>query len=457
MKKIIVVLIILTMNSGILAQTKKFDILTYTAPAKFKLLEEKKRLMYQLREGNSFCVVQIWPAQQGSSDPAANFKTDWDYFAGNQYNIGEPKETQTEKQSGWDIVTGVGFAEVDSIQFLISVSTFTEGDISWCAITQFNDEKYAMDINKFIASIKADTKKFVRKPNPPVNVTVNNNNNGPGSSKPVSNGFHFTTTNFDDGWVAIPQEDWVLATKGNIKAHIHYPNKQADEYNPDGDAELKKAWNILVAPRYSNAANMFFKSGYTFESTPNYGAAEITDNATGKRVYVVLYKRTYYNGNNKYVEIIAPNQNAFEAMFGNYETNKANKTWDALNNMQEKNKFAVAASDLNGTWTSDFGAAVMYVYVATGNYAGMDTHGSAENFQFTGGSKYNWSLSVASGQVGNMRFQGAKSTGTVSVPDNWHIQFSDIEGKPKMFEAMFSCIKGLRILWLDGKPYAKKD
>jgi hypothetical protein len=23
--------------------------------------------------------------QQGSADPQANFKTDWDYFAGNQY------------------------------------------------------------------------------------------------------------------------------------------------------------------------------------------------------------------------------------------------------------------------------------------------------------------------------------------------------------------------------------
>lgn len=446
----------LCLNSFIQAQTKKYDIFSFTVPAKFKLLEEKKRLMYQAREGNSFCVVQIWPAQQGSSDPEANFKTDWDYFAGNQYKIGAPKEKQTEKQNGWDIVTGVGVAEVDSTQFIVSVSTFTQGDISWCAITQFNDENYTADIDKLFSSINADVKKFVRKTNTPGNVTVNNNNTG-ADNKPVSNGFHFTTTNFDDGWVAIPKEDWVLATKGNIKTLIHYPNKQADEYDPDGDRALKNAWNILVAPRYSNASNMFFKDGDQFFSRPNYGSAEVTDNATGKRVYVVLYKRTYYTGNNKYVEIIAPNQAAFEAMFGNYETNKANKTWDALNNLQDYNKFAVAASDLKGTWTSDFGAATSYVSVYTGLYAGTDVHSSTESFQCFNGGKYEWNLSVANGRIGDIRFQSAKSAGTVTVPDNWHVRFSDIEGKPRIYEAMFTCIKGLRVLWLDGKAYAKKE
>lgn len=444
------------MNSCIQAQTKKFDILSFTVPAKFKLIEQNKRMIYQAKDANTFGQVQLWPAQQATTDPKVNFKSDWDFFAGTKYNIGDPAETQTEKQNGWDIITGVGIAEVDGAKFIVSVSTFTQGDVSWCAVTQFNDEKYAADIDKLLMSVNADAKKFVRKPNAPGNVTINNNNTGT-DNKPVSNGFHFTTTNFDDGWVAIPKEDWVLATKGNIKALIHYPNKQADEYNPDGDVALKNAWNILVAPRYSNATNMFFKNGDQFFSLPNYGSAEMTDNATGKRVYVVFYQRTYYTGNNKYVEIIASSQAAFEQQFGNYETNKANKTWDALNNLQNYNKFAVAASDLNGTWTTDFGAAISYVNVYTGLDAGMMTHSSTESFQFTGGSKYAWSLSVASGWAGDIRFAGAKSAGTVSVPDNWHIQFSDIEGKPRKYEAMFSCIKGLRILWLDGKAYAKKD
>lgn len=432
--------------------TKKYDILSFPVPAKLQLIEEGKRLVYQVKEGNSFCQVHIWPAQQGSADPQANFKTDWDYFAGNQYKIGDPKEKQTEKQNGWEAVTGVGVAEVEGMSFIVSVSTFTQGNISWCAITQFNDEKYTTDIDQLLASIQADTKKFKgTNNNPIINNTIINN------SQPVSNGFHFTTTNFDDGWVAIPKADWVETTKGNLKALIHYPNKVTDEYISDGDLKLKTAWNNLVAPRYSNAANLFFKDGDLYFTLPDYASAEMTDNATGKRVYVVLFRKQFYNGSGKYVEIIAPSQAAFENVFGNYETNKANKKWDALDILQEHNKFAVAASDLKGTWTSDFGAAISYVYVSTGLSAGMDTHSSSESFQFFGNGTYEWNLSVANGMVGNIRFQSAKATGTVTVPDNWHIKFSDIERKPRTYEAMFSCIKGLRILWLDGKAYAKKN
>lgn len=434
------------------AQPKQFDILTFTPPAKFIIKEQKLRLVYEKKDGTTFCQIHLWPAQQGSSDPQANFKTDWYHFAGNQYKIGEPKETQTEKQNGWDIVTGVGLAEMDGMQFIISVSTFTQGDISWCAIAQFNDEKYSADIDKLLGSIKADTKKFARKDQPiiPEKPIIT-------ASKPVANGFYFTRTNFDDGWVSMPQDDWVETTKGNIKALIHYPNKKADEYNPDGNAKLITAWNILVAPRYSNAVNMFFKDGDLYATRPDYAAAEMTDNATGKRVYVVLFKTQYYNGSGKYVEIIATSQQAFEEEFGNYETNKANKSWAELDKLQGRNKFAVAPSDLKGIWTSDFGAAVSYVNIYTGLDAGMFTSASTESFQFFNDSKYEWNLSVANGMVGNIRFQSAKSIGTVTVPDNWHVRFSDIEKKPRTFEAMFSCIKGLRILWLDGKAYAKKE
>lgn len=90
---------LLLTNSAYTQSTQKFDILSFTPPVKFVLKEQKQRLVYEKKEGNTFCQIHIWPAQQGSSDPNANFKTDWDYFAGNQYKIGKPKETQTQKQT----------------------------------------------------------------------------------------------------------------------------------------------------------------------------------------------------------------------------------------------------------------------------------------------------------------------------------------------------------------------
>jgi hypothetical protein len=433
---------------------KNYDIFSYSPPKGFTLKDSKDKLFYHQSEGIHYCQLFLYPAVTGTSDVERDFKANWDFFARNpQQGVGDPINKEQQEADGWKVIFAGASGSYGGQPFVISLTTLTKGDITFFTAAVFTDEKYLPSVQEFTGSIEPDLKKYVRKTNPAFPATPGNIPN----SQPVADGFHFTRTNFDDGWVAVPQADWVETTKGNIKALIHYPNKVTDEYMPDGDLKLKTAWNNLVAPRYSNAANMFFKDGDLYFTLPDYASAEMTDNATGKRVYVVLFKTQYYNGSGKYVEIIAPSQQAFEQAFGNYETNKANKSWGELDKLQGRNKFAVAASDLKGTWTSDFGAAISYVYVSTGLSAGMDTHSSSESFAFLGGGKYEWNLGVASGQVGNIRFQSAKATGKVTVPDNWHVQFSDISGRPRKYDAMFSCIKGLRILWLDGKAYAKKN
>ncbi|MBL7708732.1 MAG: hypothetical protein JNJ86_06645, partial [Chitinophagaceae bacterium] len=72
---------------------------------------------------------------------------------------------------------------------------------------------------------------------------------------------------------------------------------------------------------------------------------------------------------------------------------------------------------------------------------------------FGAGSTYNWKLLVVNGMVGNMKFNQVKSAGKFSVPNNWQVHFSDIEGKPQKYHAFFSCIKGARILNLLNAEY----
>ena len=59
--------------------------------------------------------------------------------------------------------------------------------------------------------------------------------------------------------------------------------------------------------------------------------------------------------------------------------------------------------------------------------------------------------------VGNIKFQSVKSSGKVSVPGIWQVTFSDIEGKPRTYNASFSAVKGGRVLWLDGKAFGKLE
>ena len=267
-------------------------------------------------------------------------------------------------------------------------------------------------------------------------------------------GFAFTTTNFDDGWVATVQEDWVQVKKGNIMILIHYPNKRADEYNSVLLDGLKNAWNVLVAPKYSSASNMEFKPISSWESI-EFAEADVVERATGKTLHVVLFKKNSTSGRGKYLEFIAPDKKSFEQEFGPYH--QSSSGWEKIESMGGYNKFAIAASDLRGKWTNQFSGTTQYVSAVTGLDAGMTSHASVQNFDFGPGNIYKWDLSVASGVVGNLKFQNVNSSGRFSMSGNWQVNFSDIEGKPRTYDTYFSCVKGLRILWVNDVAYGKVE
>lgn len=266
----------------------------------------------------------------------------------------------------------------------------------------------------------------------------------------IPNGkFAFTTTNFDDGWVSTVQEDWVQVTKENVKVLIHYPNKSADAYNSVLMDGLKNAWNILVAPKYSSASNFEFKPITSWQSI-EFAEADAVEKATGKSVHVVLFKMNYSNGSGKYLEFITPDKETYEREFGAYH--QTSYGWEKVENMAYYNKFAVSAGDLNGTWTTNFTGMTQYVNAYTGADAGTNTHASSQSFIFSGDT-YQWEIGVASGMVGNIKFQSAKSDGKFSMTSNWQVNFSDMQGKPKTYDVYFSCIKGARMLWLSDITY----
>ncbi|MDQ2922023.1 MAG: hypothetical protein M3R52_10500, partial [Acidobacteriota bacterium] len=173
----------------------------------------------------------------------------------------------------------------------------------------------------------------------------------------------------------------------------------------------------------------------------------------GKTVHVVLFKMNYSNGSGKYLEFITPNKNSFEQEFGAYH--QTTSGWGKMENMVNYNKFGVGAADLKGKWTNNLSGMIQYANINTGASAGADTHASVENFLFGPGNAYKWEIGVASGFVASIKFQSVKSSGRFSVPGIWQVAFSDIEGKPRTYDAFFSCVKGSRILWLGSTAYGR--
>jgi hypothetical protein len=280
--------------------------------------------------------------------------------------------------------------------------------------------------------------------------------------------FAFSSTNFDDGWTSTVQEDWVEVIKSNIKVLIHFP-KDGTIFPADPDVLTKGAWDILVAPRYSNLKN--FKTSYVEDSKrPYFGTGNATENKTGNSVFVVLFRR-----GGGWMEVVTPDNNSFTQEFGfNPESIrwgsiseymggwvldnskgiivKADpEVFDKLENMISYNKFAVAASDLNnsGEWKDHFSSNTFYANYYTGAYAGMSTYSSSAWFVFKAGYNYHWELAAINSYGGIANAVQTKSDGTFKSLNDWQLYFSDMEGKPKTFDVYFSAIKGGRVLWMN--------
>lgn len=435
---------------GISAQkTEIFDIISFKTPKGWQKEVSPNAVQLGVEDSatGGTCLITMFKPLPGSSDSKVNFESAWKAIVKETVSVsGNPQMQSPMSENGWTAESGLAQYEAGGRKGVVLLVTISGQDKMVNILILTNTDKYQPEIAAFLESVDL----------PKIAVTPVESKN-----KPIEiiqparkSNFQFSTSNFDDGWTSTEQEDWVLVTKGNTKVLIHYPNQAADKYNSVVLDGLKNAWDILVAPRYSSASNMQFRPITGWQSI-EFAEAEMVEKGTGKAVYVVLFKMGYSNGSGRYLEFITANKRTFEEQFGVYSGKTTG--WEKMEKMATYNKFAVAPSDLKGKWTNKFSGMIQYANIYTGADAGANTQASAENFEFGAGNTYKWDLGVASGMVGNIKFQSVKSSGKFSVPNNWQVTFSSIEGKPRTYNASFSAVKGARILWLDNTAFGKVE
>jgi hypothetical protein len=440
----------------IAAQLKEtFDATTYTVPKGWKKEAKPNLVIYTTtnKKDTSWCQIGIYRSAESKGAVETDFNDSWTELAARPYKIEEaPQGDSAVEADGWKIKSGAGKFVFNKAPAMALLTAFTGygKSISILAIT--NKQRYTNDIAALLGSIELN-KTEVQKA--PVDAAANTGSSGttavPANTRSNdAGGYAFNTTNFDDGWVGTVQEDWVAVTKGNIKVLLHYP-KEGTIFPSDPEPLTNAAWNILVAPRYSHLKN--YRTAYIAAfNRPYLGMGYATENKTGKEVFVLLFRQ-----GEGWIEFITPDKNTF---IQQYKFDPETIKWDsnsdlmnALANMKSYNKFAVAASDFQGKWTSDFTGIQQLYNVYTGDYAGMHMNQSNEEFVFGNGGNYSWKLLVVNGMAGNAKFTEVKSAGQLTVVNNWQVHCSKIESGPKTYNAFWYCIKGARILNLLDAQY----
>ena len=455
MKYLFCIIFTLSVANSVAQKKETFDLATYTVPAGWKKTSNTNNVVGYTVTNNqkgTYCQIGIYASTNSKGSLEADFESEWQELVVKTYKpTTKPELVPKTSENGWDAQAGAAPFEYSGAQAVVMLVTASNNIRCMSIVILTNTGDYQAVIEKFIESV--DLKKV--EVSSPVNsqpAKEEIKNQAPKPTAIVSS-FAFTTTNFDNGWTSTVQEDWVHVVKGELEVLLHYPTSRIDVSSMDYKTISNNAWNTLVAPRYSNLNNFVLLSGTSDYEKPHFISADVTDNATGKKVYVALFKK----GNSGWIEFITSDKNSFVRAFGldiskvDYY-NTESTAWDPLRKMADYNKFAVGAADLEGKWTNNFAGMTQYVNIYTGADAGASSHSSTESFHFTGNT-YHWELVSASGMVGNLKVQGTKSDGKHSLPNNWQIHFSDLEKKPKTYNAFFSCVKGARILWLEDVTY----
>lgn len=429
------------------SQQQTFDVFTFTAPKGWKKSAQENVLGSSTTDNSTKSWAQIGIVKSTISKGSieADFASEWQGLIIKQYQAygvsKEPLAVDTQTLSGWKVRSGKGQFIFNQDTATIALNTFSNGERCASITVVSNRKGYGEAFGQFLNSLQLSAAKgAVQKDNPPP----------PVSSQPAATGFQFNTTNFDDGWTAVEKEDWVELTKGNLKALLHYPRAEDKNYYSQYDERVSTFWNLLVAPRYSNL-RQYQSPGYIRNWEPGYFAAGLlNDNTTKKDLWVALFSK----GKSGWVEVIAPDKASFVQAFGVDNPGIDFDQWDALLKLTTKNYFAVGEADLAGKWSNNYSSSTGYYNVYTGAYAGAAVVGSASSFTFGPNKTYRWQIALGQSQPGTlMKVDQAKSNGTWKLLNNWQLWCSDVEGKPKTYNAYFSSFKGGRLLWMQDVSY----
>lgn len=425
---------------GILSAQERFDIVTFTAPKGWQ--KENKPNAVQFATHNettgAFGVMMLFRSLTTNNSSAKTFDISWDSFVNRQFTLtGKLEKQPAAVENGWTIESGMAPYKDEGTSGVAMLVSATGGGKLINLLILTNTKDYQTDISAFIGSIKLPDLK-------------SSGNLVPEKSALNSN-FKFTTTNFDNGWTATEEPDWVRAAKGNITVLLHYPHPKERETFDNLEKEARTFWDLLIAPRYRNLTNFeVLRSDRDFEPA-RFAAGNVTDNAFGKKYFVALFSK---HGRG-WIEIIAPDKAAFAREFGAININDEIINWKPLLALFDYNKFAVDASDLRGKWTTTFAGTTQYASVYTGRYIGAITSVAATSYDFGAANAYSYRTDGATSSLGRTDFSKAASSGKFTLPTNWEIRFSDIEGRPQTFPVHFSCVRGARILWINGNAFGR--
>lgn len=247
--------------------------------------------------------------------------------------------------------------------------------------------------------------------------------------------FAFTTTNFDDGWVATDDagDGSVSIAKGAIAGRIGVRIPFDDAMRRDVTGWF---WEREVASRWRVGATDDRAAELQYMQV-DYREAEVTEQGGGAAYVAMLVHKTPAGG--AAIVVRARDRATFRAAFPNPQD---------LERLVGYNRFAVAPADLAGHWSEASGAYTHLYYTATGGYAGMSGATVSAQFWLEADGSYrseHKGIAQSLGAVTSVNQQEYR--GRWTMRGNWELSLTNrFRGATDTFHAHLEVVPGGR--WL---------
>lgn len=172
----IAIAILIVYNSTI-AQTQKFDVMTFTPPKGWTAGQNGQAKTFTTidKANGKFCIMMLYPSVTNHGTPSQDFTYVWKTLVQDSFNAGTNPEKETTQVDAFTMIQGGELIDYEGTKALALLTTVSGKGRVISLLSIMNDAKYSPDVQNFLGGMDIDIKET---PKPISNQTSVANSSG---------------------------------------------------------------------------------------------------------------------------------------------------------------------------------------------------------------------------------------------------------------------------------------
>jgi hypothetical protein len=155
MRKAVYIIAYIFFSISLFAQTEKFDIASYKAPAGWKKETKQTVVVYTKIKDAAFCILAVYQSRPANGSPEIEFNTEWQSLMVENAGVKDAPAIDKDKADGWELYIGKAKSKLDNgSEYMNVLTTFIGYGKVVSFVINYNDDLFKKDISNFFDNIQ---------------------------------------------------------------------------------------------------------------------------------------------------------------------------------------------------------------------------------------------------------------------------------------------------------------